>query len=200
MVVECSIFDGFEFYVFMSLLFTFIFWRKIAFPGHKRIEVNVLKKRKSRSIMEVRELAYPDYSTTKAHAWQESELTGGDLRKAAGGLNDQESASTFFTLYKWRLYFYEKQASSSKSEKSERQASSSLTSSTFFNLQKWRHYFSEKSEFLVICCGVYGQMTKRARLAFSEMQRQGKKGSGHRSEDLAHSLASRSLGHDHLAF
>ena len=141
--------------------------------------------------MEVRELADPDYSTTKAHAWQESELTGGDLRKASVGLNDQESASTFFTLNKWRLYF---------SAKSERQASSSLTASTFFNLQKWRHYFSEKSEFLVICCGVYGQMTKRARHAFSEIQRQGKKGSGHRSEDLAHSLASRSLGHDHLAF
>ncbi len=141
--------------------------------------------------MELGDLDYTHYPTPKSHACQESEMTGGDLRKATGGLNDQESTSTFFTLNKWRLYF---------SEKSERQASSSLTASKFFNLQKWRHYFSEKSEFLVICCVVYGRMTKRARHAFSELQRASKKGTGHRSEDLAHSLASRSLGHDHLAF
>ena len=143
-------------------------------------------------MMDLGDLDYTHHPTTTRHACQESEMTGGDLRKATGGLNDQGSASTFFTLTKWRLYF---------SEKSERQASSSLTASTFFNLQKWRHYFaSEKSEFLVVCCVVYGRMTKRARHAFSELQGQGEKGSGHRSEDLAHSLASRSLGHDHLAF
>ena len=84
----------------------------------KRTSKQTCGRDRKEATMDPRVLDYPDYSTTKRHACQESEMTGGYLRQASGGLNDQESASTFFTLNNWRLYF---------SQKSERQASSSLT-------------------------------------------------------------------------
>ena len=46
-------------------------------------------------MMDLGDLDYTRHPTTTRHACQESEMTGGDLRKATGGLNDQESAIEF---------------------------------------------------------------------------------------------------------